>query len=907
MKTILILIVGICFVSGADRSLFKTCGQSSFCRRCRNVSGPSNYVFVQGTLAVDKNSATVEIQNTQNFHIFTLKISGLMDNTFRVEMDEKSPLSPRFRVTEALQQEPILENIDVTISDSEIIIRSKMNRAVITKSPLKIDFYRNDVHALTFNGNGLLRFEELRTKPAVLDPSEDPDSWEETFMDEVDSKPRGPEAVAVDFYFPESEVLFGIPEHCDSFALRTTLGDEPYRLYTLDVTGYEIDSRMPIYGAIPVLYGHGAGQTTGVFWHNSADTFVDVHDKKTVHFISETGIIDVFVLLGPSPKETFIQYTKLTGVTNLPQLHNLAYHQSRWNYMTQQEVIEVVDNFDLVDIPLDTVWLDIEYTNGKRYFTWDKSTFPQPLEMMQNLTDLGRYLTFIIDPHVFVDEDYSFYAQNRARGYYIKNSDGSDYQGVCWPGMSSYVDYFNPEARRFYADQYLLENFAENSVTTGIWNDMNEPTVFDVPEKTIPRDAVHFNGWEHRNLHSLYAHMQTKGTYDGMMRRSNGELRPFILTRAFFSGTQRYSAVWTGDNTDTWEYLEASIKMCLSISVAGISFCGSDVGGFFGDPEEELFVRWYQAAAFQPFFRSHANFDSPRREPYLLEGDSLAAVRDAIKIRYAMLPFWYTMFYEHERFGHPVMTPMLTNYPHDTRVFNLDNQYMLSDVLLVRPVTSKNATEVEVRFPPVDGITELWYDVTNYNKIENMAGGTNFYEVDRFKYPVFQRGGTIMPRKETERKSSMLMVDDPISLFVALDRNNEATGTLYIDDEKSFNYHHGEYLYLRFTFSDNSLSSHHIDDHAHFESSNKLARVCIADLNPRPLSATYTNARNETRELDVSYPDDVLYLVIETTDISLNDEWTIKLNYESGAKQNIICGGLLIFVLVLQFGKHLLN
>lgn len=439
-----------------------------------------------------------------------------------------------------MHQGPIYDVTDVSISSTEITVQSKSNKAVVKLSPFQIDFYQNDVLSLTVNGKGLLRFEHLREKPLTPDPTEEEGSWEEMFLDQIDSKPNGPEAVAVDFTFPQSEILFGIPEHADSFALRPTIGDEPYRLYTLDVTFYELDSRMPTYGAIPVIYSHGPRRSAGVFWHNSADTFVDIHDTKTAHFISEAGIIDVFVLLGPTPNEAFSQYTKLTGVTNLPQTFSLGYHQSRWNYMTQEELIEVVDKFDENDLQLDTVWLDIEYTDGKRYFTWNYETFSKPLEMIQNLTDTGRHLTYIIDPHIKKDTEYFFYRENSQSDYFVKSSNGSDYEGDCWPGMSSYVDYFNPEARRHYADQYLMENFPENAIDTGIWNDMNEPTVFDVPEKTMPKDNLHYGGIEHRNVHSQYAMMQVKGTFDGMMRRANGQLRPFILTRAFFSGTQRF-------------------------------------------------------------------------------------------------------------------------------------------------------------------------------------------------------------------------------------------------------------------------------------------------------------------------------------------------------------------------------
>lgn len=442
-------------------------------------------------------------------------------------------------MTEALFQNPQYATIEVTTSSDNIVIYSNSNKAIVNVSPFRLSFYQNDVLTVSFNAQNLMRFEHYRTKPITPEPGEEPGTWEESFGTFIDTKPNGPEAVAGDFYFHTSEVLFGIPEHADSFALNPTVGTEPYRLYNLDVFEYELESRMALYGSVPVIYGHGNGRTSGIFWHNSAETFVDIHNMQSAHFMSEAGVIDVFVLLGPTPNDAFTQYTKLTGVGNLPQLFALAHHQSRWNYFTQDDVLQVVRNFDANDIPLDTMWLDIEYTDDKMYFTWNHTAFPTPIEMMNELRSTGRHLTFIIDPHSKVHELYQYYKENSNRGYYVKDKDGNDFVGYCWPGDSSYVDYFNPDARRYYADQFLLKNFAENAEDSGLWNDMNEPSVFDGPEVTMTKDNIHYGGWEHRQIHNIFGLMHVKGTFDGLMRRANGNLRPFILTRSFFGGTQR--------------------------------------------------------------------------------------------------------------------------------------------------------------------------------------------------------------------------------------------------------------------------------------------------------------------------------------------------------------------------------
>ncbi|CAO1407451.1 unnamed protein product [Diamesa hyperborea] len=921
MKSLSIIVLALlaCVVA-VDRNNFKTCEQSSFCRRCRRVqAGNTQYEIVSNSLNTYANYITTEIVNNENDHRFIFKLEALKGNTFHFEIDEKTPLSPRYRVVDALKQDPSYETIKVTSSASEIIVVAGVNKAIITLSPLKLDFYQNELLSLVVNAKGLMRFEHLRPKPLGeqqenqeengentenkveegVKTADEPGDWEENFKSHHDSKPYGPEAIALDFTFPQSAILFGIPEHADSFALKSTIGSEPYRLYNLDVFEYELDSTMALYGSIPVIYGHGAERSTGVFWQNAAETWVDIYNSNSeknvmssivnfvagarpveppaAHFMSESGIVDVFVFLGPTPNEAFKQYTDLTGSANLPQMFAIGYHQCRWNYNDQQDVATVAAKFDEHDIPMDTMWLDIEYTDSKKYFTWDHQKFPQPIEMIKNLTAIGRHLTFIIDPHMKRDNNYFFHNDCTDRGYYTKNKDGKDYEGWCWPGSASYPDLFNPEVRKYYADQYLMENFKEQSIDTGIWNDMNEPSVFNGPEITMLKDNLHHGGWEHRDVHNLYGQMQLMGTFDGMLRRSGNTLRPFILTRAHFSGTQRYAAVWTGDNAAEWGHLEASIKMCLSLSVAGISFCGADIGGFFGNVEAELFERWYQAGSFQPFMRSHAHIDTKRREPWLFPEATMNIIREAIRKRYSFLPLWYTMFYEHERSGLPIMRPLLAQYPGDKNAFSIDYEYMLADKLLVRPVMSKATSKVDVYFPAkTDKEGDLWYDIDDYRKIDRV--GIETVAANAHKVPVYQRGGTIIPKKERIRRSAVLMHNDPYTLIVAVDKMKKAKGTLYIDDEKSFDYRQGKYLYLELEFKDNVLTSRSIDESSNFQTKTWLERVVIAGLDKAPISATLRSSDGQSQVLEIV---DVKggSFVIRKPAVNMSDKWSITLNY----------------------------
>lgn len=902
---------------GVDPSNFKTCEQSSFCRRCRKIEGGnSKFALKPASLNTYKGSITLDVVNKETKHEFILKLTALVDNTFRVTIDEKTPLRPRYRVEHALQKEPVIADLNIEReSEGELVVVSGKNKVVIVADPLRVDFYSGELLTVSLNAKGLMNFEHLRVKPqppnneadgnaepqaenqavAPNTPEDnDPGAWEENFKSHHDSKPYGPEAIALDFSFPQAEVLFGIPEHADTFILKSTSGTDPYRLYNLDVFEYVVDSKMALYGSVPVLYGHGSRRTAGVFWHNAAETWVDIFtaEKNVVssimnfvsgssettppaaNFMSESGIIDAFIMLGPSPLDVFKQYTALTGTAKLPQLYALAYHQCRWNYNDEKDVETVSAKFDEHDIPMDTMWLDIEYTDGKKYFTWDQFKFPNPLGMIKNLTDLGRHLVVIIDPHIKRDSGYFFHNECTDRGYYVKTRDGKDYEGWCWPGAASYPDFFNKAVRDYYADQYRLENF--NTVTSSvmIWNDMNEPSVFNGPEVTMLKDLVHFGGWEHRDVHNLYGHMHLMGTFDGLLRRDPNQ-RPFILTRAHFAGSQRFAAIWTGDNAADWQHLQHTIKMCLSEAVAGFSFCGSDVGGFFGNPDAELFGRWYQVGAFMPFFRTHAHIDTKRREPWLYPEQTLQVIRAAIQKRYAYLPLWYTAFYEHETNGSPVIRPLLAHYPLDKKAYNIENAYLVQDRLLVRPVMEQGATKVDVYFPSTDGVKagDVWYDVENFQR--NDKAGYQTIAVNEFKIPIYQRGGTIVPKKERMRRASTLMKNDPYTLIVCLNEQGVASGTLYLDDEVSYNYEKQQFIYVNYKFERNELTNH-FQAAPNYKSKAWIERIVIAGLEKTPKSATIT-VKGVSEKLDVLPHEHAI--AIRKPGVNMDVDFAIKLNY----------------------------
>ncbi|XP_012164345.1 neutral alpha-glucosidase AB isoform X1 [Bombus terrestris] len=919
-KTLGLLFLLVCsflLIDAVNRDVFKTCEQSSFCRRCRKVKpGKTPYQLLTNTLNQNESSISIDLFNKDTRILYILQLTALKDNTFRLHINEKNPLHDRYEPEYALQDQPRVSKLNLIEKTTDhITITSGENKVILYTNPFRVDLYSQNILVVSANARGLMRFEHYRTKPNRKPEQEentenveingnsdgpgdgaddDPGAWEESFKTHHDSKPNGPEAIALDFSFPGAEHAYGVPEHADSFALKSTKQTDPYRLYNLDVFEYEVNERMSIYGAIPVLYAHGKERTTGIFWHNAAETWVDIlssADNNVVesivnfvsrsakksqvdaHFMSEAGVIDVFFMLGPKPLDVFKQYTTLTGTAPLPQMFTLGYHQSRWNYNDQDDVIQVAENFDTHDLPLDVMWLDIEYTDSKKYFTWDGRKFPNPIEMVHNLTAKGRKLVVIIDPHIKRDPGYFLHNDATKMGYYIKTKDGKDYEGWCWPGSSSYLDFFDPAVREYYISQYSLDKFHGTTNDVYIWNDMNEPSVFNGPEVTMPKDVVHYGGWEHRSVHNINGLLLSMATYEALFRRSKGSLRPFTLVRSFFAGSQRYTAMWTGDNTGDWDHLRVSYPMCLSLAVSGMSFCGADVAGFFKNPDSELFIRWNQAGAWLPFYRQHSHIETKRREPWLFNEETLQIVKEAFRMRYSYLPLWYTLFREHEVNGTPVVRPLWAHYPSETETYAIDDEILIGDSILVRPVFQPSVTDVNVYFPG-EG-TVIWYDVDTMQPYYR-PGLVNI-PVTLHKIPVFQRGGSIVPRKMRIRRSTVAMKNDPYTLIVTTDSAGKANGTLYIDDEASFEYRHGKYLYLRLTFERNKLTSTFIDKLSSYQTESWLERVDIANP-PKGVKSAILNSRSMAKvNLETKYNPNNNVLTVRKPGVNMGEEWSIEL------------------------------
>jgi len=742
-------------------------------------------------------------------------------------------------------------------------------------------------------------------------PTKDTDGlWEETFSTHHDSKPLGPQALGFDVSFPSASHLYGIPEHASSHSLHATDGSEgeayraPYRLYNLDVFEYELDNPMALYGSIPFLISTGVnGVSAGVFWNNPTETYIDIKraagapleeggaERTGVSstWISEAGVFDLHLLPGPGGKSVVSQFTNLVGTQALPPLFALGYHQCRWNYKDEADVFAVDAKFEELAFPYDVLWLDIEHTDGKRYFTWDSTLFPNPGAMQDKLAARGHKMVTIIDPHIKKDPAYWIHSEAVSKGLYVRKADGGEYEGWCWPGSSGYLDFTTSAVRDWWADQFAFAKYKGSTPSLYTWNDMNEPSVFNGPEVSMHKDAKSIAGVEHREWHNLYGFYQTMATAEGQLRRTPDRgARPFVLSRAFYAGTQRHAAIWTGDNFANWESLRQAAPMLLTVGMSGLTFVGADVGGFFQNPAPELLVRWYEAGAFQPFFRAHAHIDTARREPWLFGDAVMVQLRDIVRTRYTYLPLWYTLFAAANATGVPAMRPLWLEYPGEPSARVVDDEWLVGDALLVKPVAEPGADSVDVYFPG----RSSWYRADTL-RLERPAaaaaaagGGTARVAAPLGRPVVFQRGGAIVPRQMRPRRSSAAQLGDPYTLVVTLDAAGGALGHLYLDDGASHDFvRRGAFRLRELRYVGGAGAAQHrlrcsaAAGGKAWAPENSVERVLVAGLKGRRPVRVSVAAGNATEAVDFAYAQQADVLTIRKPMVKVAYDWEIVLDF----------------------------
>lgn len=489
----------------------------------------------------------------------------------------------------------------------------------------------------------------------------------------------------------------------------------------------------PYYVSIPFFYhqSYPAGTMSGSFVDNGYRGAYEFSrpEEYRIHFAG--GQYTEYIFAGPRMPAILTAYTWLTGRTAPPPLWSLGYHQCRWFDYTQDAVEGIAQRHRDNGIPCDALWLDIEYMNGYRVFTWNTTSFPDAPGMLKRLEDKGFRVITIIDPGVKHDPGYWVYDQAVERDVLCKTEGGDIYIGQVWPGDTAFPDFATEEARDWWGE---LNAAHVASGLAGIWNDMNEPATGNIDPGAMRFDK----GQEsHERYHNQYALLMAMGTTQGLLKAMPGK-RTFVLSRAGFAGIQRYAANWMGDNLSRWDHLWVSIPMAAGLGVSGQAFVGADIGGFAGNSNAELYLRWMQYGALTPFCRNHSEIGNVDQYAWSWGEVVQEIVREAVRLRYRLLPYIYASFLTASETGAPVQRPMVFDHQDDPTVRDLDDQYLFGPDLLVAPVLQPGQTARQVYLPEGD-----WYDWHSGERHDGLA----FLHVPTpmERIPVFARGGSVIP------------------------------------------------------------------------------------------------------------------------------------------------------------------
>lgn len=497
-----------------------------------------------------------------------------------------------------------------------------------------------------------------------------------------------------------------------------------------DSTSVEFD---PYYVGIPLLY-HQSGSTAamaGSFVDNGYRGAYELSRPNEYRVTFAGGQWVEYVFAGPSMAGILEAYTSLTGRAGLPPLWALGYHQCRWHAYEQEQLEKVGAMLRDAKVPCDVLWLDIDYMDGYRVFTWDRTRFPDPDDMLKRLSGNGFRLITIVDPGVKFEPGYAVYDDGQRRDVFCRTEGGDTYVGQVWPGNTAFPDFATAQAREWWGE--LNAAHVESGIA-GIWNDMNEPATGEIPCREM---RFEHGAASHERFHNQYALLMAMGTIEGL-QAARPELRTFVLSRAGFAGIQRYAANWMGDNQARFDHLAVSVPMACGLGVSGQPFVGADIGGFQGDTNAELFLRWMQAGTLTPFCRNHSETGMADQYPWSFGEEVLGHVREAISLRYRLLPYLYTAFVRASETGEPVQRPLVFDHQHDPEVVGIDDEYLFGPDLLVAPVTEAGMTSREVYLP-----AGHWYDWHTHELFE--GGQTIVAPTPIDRIPLFVRAGAAIP------------------------------------------------------------------------------------------------------------------------------------------------------------------
>ncbi len=665
------------------------------------------------TITFEKQKMTVTVLTDDIINVFVPIWSEEHRSKAIEEEDMKRVLSKGY----TLNAESI-----TTPDGNALQISTKNMKAIITDGGY-VDFYTMDGYLVSRQFRG----ERVPIKTLGIWEMELLKAEGHTVADTVLNKPVSDTRV-----IEKDEPVYGLGDKMGLLDKRSY----EYENWNTDDPSAHNEQYRSLYKSIPFIICKKPKYTYGLFYDNTFHSYFDIakENREYVAYSAEDGNLDLYFIGGGSIKNVIGNYTFLTGRTPLPQLWTLGYHQCRWGYSCAKDITEVAEKFRELDIPCESVQYDIDYMDGYRVFTWNEKDYGPKGELFDKLYKKGFKPVVIIDPGTKREEGYFMYEEGTKNGFFFRNAeDTEDYVNEVWPGEANYPDFGRKEVREWWGKH--INDLTDMGVAA-IWNDMNEPASFRGP---LPEDVVGYDEdrkTAHRELHNVYGHFMGKATYEAM--KEHTKKRPLVITRACYSGSQKYCAVWTGDNQSLWSHLQGMIPQLCTLGMCGFAVNGVDIGGFGADTTPELLCRWIEAACFSTFFRNHSANGCTRQEPWLFGDEVVDIYRKYVKLHYRFLPYIYDLLHEEQSNGLPVMRPLVMHYENDPVTFNLNDEFLVGEKLLVAPVVNPGETVRKVYLP--EG---LWYSLEKGERYQGPGFILEDAPLDHM--PIFVKAGSVIP------------------------------------------------------------------------------------------------------------------------------------------------------------------
>ncbi|XP_052262842.1 lysosomal alpha-glucosidase-like isoform X2 [Dreissena polymorpha] len=688
-----------------------------------------------------------------------------------------------------------------------------------------------------------------------------------------------------------SAYLYGLGEHRAPFLISTNWSkrgfwsrDQPP---TLDANLYGVH---PFY-----LNVEDHKNTHGVFLVNSNAMEIEVSPQPALAYRTTGGILDFYIFTGPSPDSVIQQYTGLIGRPFMPPYWALGFHLCRWGYGGVDPLKAVIKRMRDAKMPYDTQWNDIDYMRDHLDWTYDADGKYKGLpDVVADLHNNGQHYIMIIDPGISNSQpagSYPPYDDGLKKGIFIMNTDDSGpIIGKVWPGTTAFPDFFHPNATAYWT--YHANSYHNIVPFDGIWIDMNEPSNFvqgstsgcpkndlenppfvppvilgqSLSDKTLCASAKQAIS-THYNLHSLYGHSEAIATK--MALDSIKQKRSIVISRSTYPTSGVHTGHWLGDNNAQWPDMYYSIPGILNFNLFGIPFVGADICGFMGETTPELCTRWMQLGAFYPFMRNHNMLLTRDQDPASFDTTTQNIMRDALNLRYTLLPYLYTLFYISHVYGTPVVRPIFFSYPESENnvTYSVDTQFMWGDSLLITPTTSQNTLKGQGYLPK-----DRWYDWFNHSYIDS-TGYLGDFDLPMEHINLQVRGGSIIPLQAPE-VTTTLSRKNPFSLLATLTPGGASQGMLYWDDGESLDsITSSAYNLIYFRIVKHVLTSTVALPGYHGEAMT-LGQVTVLGVEIAPTSVTING---QVKTTDYNYSNKALQIYNLSLDLlkPININWTV--------------------------------